>query len=243
MSKVILFDLDGTLLPMDTDLFVKNYIQKLGSRVSHILDPHEFTKALLAGTDAMIRNLEEEKTNEQVFTESFLSLVNLNKEEIWPTLDKFYEETFPTLNYLTEPTPVAKKVVEEAVNQGYRIVIATNPLFPKAAIYERLRWAGINELTFDIVTVYEESVYTKPHVEYYRNICHRLEVKPEDCIMVGNDKQEDMSASQIGMKTFLVHGYVIDRGEPNYPINDEGTLEQLYDKLKGKLGIFAREID
>ncbi|MDG5789103.1 HAD family hydrolase [Evansella sp. AB-P1] len=238
MTKVILFDLDGTLLPMDTDSFVKNYIKELAPRVAHIIDPNDFVKALWAGTEAMLRNLDHEKTNEKVFEETFLSLVNVKKEDIWPTLDDFYDKVFPTFSYLCEPTPLARQVVEEAVRQGYRIAVATNPVFPKAAIYHRLTWAGIDDLPFEIVTVYEESVFTKPHKQYYQYICDQLQVTPQECVMVGNDKQEDMVAATIGIKTFLVEGCVIDRGEPTYQIDEQGTLEQLVEKIRKKQGIF-----
>jgi HAD superfamily hydrolase (TIGR01549 family) len=239
MSKVILFDLDGTLLPMDTDAFVKDYLAQLAPRVAHIIDPQQFLKALWAGTEAMIRNFEHEKTNEQVFEETFLQLVKLKKEDIWPTLDDFYTNVFPTLSYLASPTPLARIVVEAAIKQGYRVAVATNPVFPKAAIYERLKWAGVADIPFEVVTVYENSAFTKPHTQYYQEICDRLEVNPRDCIMIGNDKQEDLAAAQIGMKTFLVEGHVIDRGEPLFSIDDHGTLEQLHEKLLNKEGVFS----
>ncbi|UCZ54139.1 HAD family hydrolase [Bacillus shivajii] len=240
MTKVILFDLDGTLLPMDTDAFVQQYIKELAPKVAHIIDPKLFVKALWAGTDAMMKNLDREKTNEQVFEETFLSIVPVEKDDIWPTLDHFYENVFPTFSYLCEPTPLAKQVVEEAVNQGYRVAVATNPVFPKTAIYHRLKWAGIDDQPFEVVTVYEESVYTKPHTHYYEHICEQLNVKPEECIMVGNDKQEDMVASEVDMKTFLVEGHVIDRGEPQYQIDDQGTLQDFYESLKEQKGLFAQ---
>jgi beta-phosphoglucomutase-like phosphatase (HAD superfamily) len=37
MAKVILFDLDGTLLPMDTQQFITNYIKELAPRVGILL--------------------------------------------------------------------------------------------------------------------------------------------------------------------------------------------------------------
>ncbi|MBM7094393.1 HAD family hydrolase [Bacillus sp. H-16] len=238
MVKVILFDLDGTLLPMDTEAFVENYIKELAPRVAHIMDPKQFVQALWAGTEAMIKNKDHQKTNEAVFEETFLSLIPVTKEEIWPTLDAFYEKVFPGFSHMSEPTPLAKEVVEEAVEKGYRVAIATNPVFPRAAINHRVNWAGISHIPFELVTVYEESVYTKPHTEYYKHICDQLEVNPDDCLMVGNDKQEDMSASAIGMRTYLVEGHVIDRGAPQFTIDDHGTLEDFYKDLKNGSGVF-----
>ncbi|KHF40167.1 HAD family hydrolase [Halalkalibacter okhensis] len=238
MAKVILFDLDGTLLPMDTHQFINHYIKELAPRVGHIVEPKKFVQALMAGTEAMIKNVEPAKTNEQVFEETFLAMTSLKRDEIWPTLDEFYDTVFPTFSHMTTPSKKAKEVVEEAVKQGFRVAIATNPVFPKVAIDHRLNWAGIDDLPFELVTVYEELSFTKPNVEYYLDICERLRVEPTDCIMIGNDVQEDMVTSTLGMNTFLVEGNVIDRGEPHYHIDDRGTLDDLYEKLANRQGIF-----
>jgi HAD superfamily hydrolase (TIGR01549 family) len=239
MSKVLLFDLDGTLLPMDTEQFVEGYLKALAGKVASHIEPDLFVKALWKGTHAMILNTDPTKSNEQVFEEEFLTLTQLQKEDIWPVFDEFYLNTFPTLSNLSKSTPLAKLIVEEALSQGYRVGIATNPVFPRLAIEHRIKWAGVDHIPFDIVTVYEESNYTKPHKEYYEMICDKLEVQPEECIMVGNDIQEDMSAKQLGMNTYLVEGYVIDRGEPTYQVDARGTLEQLYEQLKNREGIFS----
>ncbi|MDQ0338123.1 HAD superfamily hydrolase (TIGR01549 family) [Caldalkalibacillus uzonensis] len=239
MSKVILFDLDGTLLPMDTEQFVNNYLKLLAEKVSPHLEPQTFIKALWAATEAMITNLDPDKTNEQVFTTTFLKMTQLQKEKIWPIFDEFYDQIFPTLSHLCQPTPLAKMVVEEALEQGYRVAVATNPVFPRQAIEHRLTWAGVEHVPFELITVYEESRFTKPHRQYYEWICEALQVQPEQCVMVGNDMQEDMSASQLGMKTFLVEGHVIDRGQPQYSVHDRGTLTDLYHKLKKREGIFS----
>ncbi|OEF97090.1 HAD family hydrolase [Desulfuribacillus alkaliarsenatis] len=238
MKKAILFDLDGTLLPMDTDRFIKNYMRELAKKVAHIVDPEEFSKALWAGTSAMIKNRDDSITNEQVFEESFLPLIKLEKQAIWPTLDEFYANTFPTLSHLSSPTPIAKQVIEAALKQGYKVAVATNPVFPKVAIYERIKWAGLDDSVFSHITVYENSYFTKPHPQYYQHISNQLQVNPENCIMVGNDKQEDMAASAIGMKTYLVEDWLIDRGESLYNIDGQGTLAHLYEQLVNRSGLF-----
>lgn len=239
-DKVILFDLDGTLLPMDTDGFIDTYIQELAGRVSHIVEPEIFVKALLGGTKAMMSDLNPERTNEQVFEETFLSMSGVNKEEIWPVLDEFYDTTFPTFSYLCEPTSLAREVVEEAIAQGFKVAVATNPVFPRTAINHRLSWAGLQDLPFELVTVYEESMFTKPHKEYYEFIAEQLGTKPAQCVMAGNDVQEDLAASKAGMKTFLVKGCVIDRGEPQFKADDEGTLDELLRKLRNHESVFGK---
>lgn len=239
MKKAILFDLDGTLLPMDTEKFIRHYMQELAKEVAHLIEPEQFSKILWQSTHAVIKDLDENKKNADVFEEAFLSSVSLAREEIWPIFDTFYEETFTQFSHLTEPNETAPKVVQAAIDAGYIVAVATNPLFPRVAIEHRMNWAGIKELPFAKVTVYEDCHFTKPHPQYYQEICQELGVEPQNCIMVGNDVQEDMIAGQLGMKTFLVEGYVIDRKEPQYHIDERGTLEELLDRIRSKQGIFS----
>lgn len=240
MAKALLFDLDGTLLPMDTDVFVKHYIESFAQAIKKHLDPELFVQALLKGTGAMLTNLDPEKTNEQVFAETFIAITKVDKVTFWPILNAFYEEHFPKLVKHTQPTPWAAKIVEEATRQGYRLVVATNPLFPRSAIEQRLTWAGVAEFPFELITVYEEMSFTKPHPQYYQSIAQRLELPPESCIMIGNDMQEDMCAGKLGMQTFLVENCLVDRGEPKYQVDGQGSLEELYEQLKNREGIFCQ---
>ena len=71
MTKVVLFDLDGTLLPMDFDVFVKAYFggvaRKLAARG---YDPQKLVASIWQATAAMIKN-DGKKTNEAVFWDEF----------------------------------------------------------------------------------------------------------------------------------------------------------------------------
>lgn len=236
--KAILFDLDGTLLPMDTEVFISHYMKALAPKVGHIVEGEKFIKALWAGTQAMMTSRDGNKSNETVFTETFLPLAGVEKEDIWPVLDQFYENDFNSFSYLTSPSAEAKQVVQSAIDKGYKVAIATNPVFPKRAIEHRLAWAGLAEVPLEKVTYYENSYFTKPHKEYYQAIADELNVHPSDCIMAGNDMQEDMAAAETGMQTYLVEGHVIDRGAPMFPVHDKGTLAQLKKDIVKETGLF-----
>ncbi|MCF6094600.1 HAD family hydrolase [Microaerobacter geothermalis] len=238
-TKAILFDLDGTLLPMDTDGFIEKYLQLLAPRVAHIIEPKDFVKQLWASTHEMIKNNDPNTTNEQVFTEHFLKNTHLKREIIWPIFDHFYREIFPILKEHTNPTPLSRNIVETALDRGYKIAIATNPVFPREAIVHRMRWAEVDDLPFDWVTVYEESHFCKPNPNYYIEVANQLNIHPENCIMVGNDIQEDMVAGKTGMRTYLVRDYLIDRGNMAYHRDDEGSLEDLHNQLATGKSIFS----
>jgi FMN phosphatase YigB (HAD superfamily) len=235
----ILFDLDGTLLEMRTEPFVAQYLQELGKYVGDRFDTKKLLALIWDATKAMITSDDPGKTNEEVFTEHFLQKSGVSKEEIWPVFEGFYRDVFPSLSHLTFPSPWAKKIVEAAKAQGFQVAVATNPVFPKEAIYSRLAWIELAPDDFDLVTVYEEAHYTKPNPGYFQEICDRLGVEPTSCIMVGNHMQEDMVAGKLGMKTFLVTNYLEDRGEPVYPVDQRGTLEELYQAIVNRTGVFA----
>ncbi|MDK2824530.1 MAG: hypothetical protein PWQ67_282 [Clostridia bacterium] len=228
MLKAILFDLDGTLLPLDLEIFVHRYFEILGPFFAHKVEPKIFLKELMAATEAMINN-PGNFTNEEVFMENFLPAIKQNKEEIFPLFEDFYLTEFPKLKKYAGHSPLAAQIVGQAVDKGYKIVLATNPIFPKMATEHRMDWAGINKLPWDLVTTYENSRYSKPNPAYFREVCSKLAIIPGECLMVGNDVQEDLIAGTLGMKTFLVTDCLIDRGNPVYTPDYQGSLENLYE--------------
>ncbi|MFC4547313.1 HAD family hydrolase [Paenactinomyces guangxiensis] len=241
MIKACLFDLDGTLLPLDTDQFVETYLKALAPYVAHIIPPDKLVPAIWKATMAMIESNDGNLTNEQVFEQEFLRLTGLKREEIWPAFDRFYEIEFPKLRDYAGHNPAARQAVQAALDQGYKVAVATNPVFPKTAILERMRWAGVDDLPFEWVTVYEETHYCKPRPEYYLEVAEYLSVKPQECVMVGNDMQEDMVASTVGMNTFYLTEYRIDRGKPVYPVDQEGSLSDLIDLICKGRGFFEKK--
>lgn len=126
----------------------------------------------------------------------------------------------------------------ESVNilkeKGYDLVVATNPLFPKSAILNRIDWAGLNEEDFIFITSFEEMHFCKPNLDFYREILHKIDKEPSSCIMVGNDVKEDMIVNEIGVRTYLIEDYIIGNIEEDKNINYKGNYEDFYK--------FAREL-
>lgn len=231
MYKVVLFDLDGTLLPLDMDVFIRKYFGAISPYFKEIIDPDLFLENLMLSTRAMVKN-QGNTSNEEVFMESFLPAVGHDRETMYPLFNRFYEQEFPKLKEFADQTLWAAKCVELLIQKGYEIVLATNPLFPRLATEERMSWAGVADFPWRLVTTYENSYSCKPNIKYYQDICEKIGVLPEDCLMVGNDMQEDMVAGTIGMDTFLVTDFLIDRGEPVYNPGHTGTLEEFFTFIK-----------
>ena len=110
---------------------------------------------------------------------------------------------------------------------GLRVALATNPIFPAVATESRIRWAGLEPEDFELRTTYENIGYCKPNPEYYREIAARLGVRPEECLMVGNDVTEDMVAESIGMQVFLLTDCLINKERKNIAKYPRGSFNQL----------------
>ncbi len=240
MIKAICFDLDGTLIQMDTERFIGSYMKSLGEHMAPIVNPEKLSEWVWASTKEMIVNNDALKTNEEVFRAHFLSQCGIERDAIWPHFDEFYASKFSMLKQFIEPSPLSREIVQVALDAGLKVVIATNPVFPRAAIQERMRWIEIDDLPVEWVTVYEEAHFCKPNPGYYKEIVAKLNVLPDECVMIGNDMQEDMVASTVGMKTYLVTNHILDRGQPTYVVDEKGNIEELYDCIKNRTGLFSK---
>lgn len=215
MMDTILFDLDGTLLPLDLDKFTQRYFQEMGKKFHDLIDPKLLVKYIWAATEVMVNNLEPRR-NEEVFMEKFGQLVRAEDLPVYQQrFDEFYDQGFLMVRETVAESPEMQKSVGLLKDKGYRLVIATNPLFPRKAIYHRIEWAGFKPGDFEYVSCYEQNQYCKPQIHYYREVLQAIGKEPAECMMVGNDVQEDLVAGTLGLKTFLITDYLIHRtGEP-----------------------------
>lgn len=211
MITTVLFDLDGTLLPIDTDKFVQSYLKLLAGKFAGIVSPDKLLKDLINSTDLMIKNQDPNLTNQEVFTEDFAARIGHDWREVEPIFDNFYLNAFPGLVSCVEGEAAPNTAVAEAIQAGFDVVIATKPVFPRQAIMERLKWIGADQFPYRLVTSYENMHFCKPSLEYYREVLSLIGREPAECVMVGNDVDEDLCAAQLGMKTVLVKDYIINR--------------------------------
>jgi Cys-tRNA(Pro) deacylase len=236
LLRAVLFDLDGTLLQVHTEEFMREYLKEIAGAAAPVVDPGRFTGALLESTGVMMVNRDPALTNEQVFWEDFRTRMADCHGALEPLLNEYYAVQYKELARLTSASPLARQVVQAVLAGGLRIVLATNPLFPRSAIYDRMAWAGVVDLPWELVTSYEEMHYCKPHPEYYREIAGRLGLPPEDCLMVGNDMEKDIApAAAAGMLTYLVTDYLSNPQQVDYRglVDWYGSLDELYHWLTG----------
>ncbi len=227
MINTILFDLDGTLLPMDESKFTKLYFESLAKKFQpYGLNPESLIKSVWLGTKAMIDN-DGSMSNESQFWDTF-SAFNLGKREIMePLFTDFYEHQFEVVRNSTWINPLARKIVDLLHDKGYLTVLATNPLFPRVATHKRIGWAGLRVDDFALITTYENSNFTKPKTEYFQMVLQAIKRVPNECLMIGNDVEDDMAASKIGIETYLLTDCLMNHSQENIDAFKHGTFSEL----------------
>lgn len=205
MIEAVLFDLDGTLLEIEIDRLLPPYIQLLAAELADYIPPDTFGDELMTAVAEMIGNTDHHHTNERVFWMAMERHTGVTADIVGELIERFYKEKFPTLKHVARRVDIANDVVQEIAQNVKTVVLATNPIFPEVAIRERLTWAGVNSDHFSLITSYEKMHACKPNSEYYREICALVGIRPENCLMVGNDYDMDIvPAAAIGMHTYLV---------------------------------------
>ncbi len=230
--KAILFDLDGTLLPMDQNLFVKAYFGLLAKKLStHGYEAEKLIDAIWKGTAAMVRN-DGKRINEHVFWIKFIEIFGEKAKEDYPLFEEYYEKDFDRVQDACGYNPEAAKTVAALKEMGYRIALATNPIFPSIATEKRIHWTGLAPDDFELYTTYENSSFCKPNPAYYLAITEKLGVRPEECLMVGNDVTEDMIAETLGMKVFLLKDCIINKENKDISVYPSGSFGELLKYVK-----------
>ena len=226
--QAILFDLDGTLLHMPQDPFLKELFIAESTEVAPRLDvsPETLLSVIKKGVYAMVNN-DGSCTNEEACLKVARPALPKSDEEVGKAFDLYYTGNFRALTHLQSPNPFAKKAVLMAREKAGRVILATNPVFPPSAQRARLSWIGLTPEDFDHVTHYENSHYCKPNPAYYSEILDRFHLDPKDCLMVGNDIGEDMiPAKALGMDLFLVTDCLIAEAHDPAAFQN-GSFEEL----------------
>lgn len=225
--KGIFFDLDGTLLDMDQDGFTKGYLGLLAKTLAPKgYNPDLLIQGIWAGTKAMVKN-DGSIANEEVFWKTFAELLGDKIYQDKGIIDNFYVDEFTKARVYTKEKPQVKRAITALKKTGLKMVVASNPIFPLLAMEHRINWAGLNAGDFEFVTSYETSHYAKPNPKFFAELADRLNLKSSEVLVVGNDVDEDMCASKLGFKVFLITDDVFNKNNQDISIYPQGDFNDL----------------
>lgn len=217
MIKAILFDMDGTLLPMDNERFLKIYLSRVGACLPGQEAGH-VAKCIMGASMQVARRKGGDETNADMFARIFCGMTGMDYDFCFPHFDRFYAEEFHKIGEFFPPEPLARTIIDACRQKGFTLALATVPLFPRAAMLARMAWAGIREEDFALCTSYEDFLTSKPDPAYYLDVAGRIGASPDECLMVGNDADDDIRpALEAGMGAFFLTPHAIGEAPPEVP--------------------------
>ncbi len=224
--KAIFFDLDGTLLDLDMDLFLKEYFEGISAFFgSRGYDAKLFFKAIMAGVKSMTQ--EEGGCNYDRYWNTFCALTQEKREEMEPLFLEYYETDFNNIGKNVTPREEAREILSILKQKHYPLYLTTMPLFPRVAVEKRLGWAGCPMDVFDRITTYDNSTKTKPYLEYYQENVEKIGVDPSAILMIGNNTKEDLSCMGLGIDAYLVTDCLLDPIGFDIETVKHGSLQDL----------------
>ena len=202
MLNTILFDLDNTLILFDEAAYFRRYMELVQAEFADIIPPDELGKKLFQATQSLMEN-QGGMSNLDFFIRMFSPTPDKRDGIILERFERFYSSEYDQLKSLAIPVKGVRDIIEGIADRGLDMVIASNPLLPLSIQEKRLAWAGLEDISFTLITHIANMSFVKPQAGYYREICSKIGRSPEECLMVGNDPINDMSAAKIGIKTYL----------------------------------------
>ena len=202
MLKAVLLDLDNTMVLFDEMTFYNRYFEKLCRCFGDILPADAFTDLVLRSTISLGEN-NGDMSNRRFFLKTFMKDRREPAAHIWKRFMAFYETTYDEIAVEVSVPEGLNDVLDRLQKRAFKLVLASNPIYPRVALEKRMAWAGIATHRFQLVTHIENMSFVKPRPGYYRQVCEMIDTPPERCLMVGNDPVNDMAAASAGLKTFL----------------------------------------
>ena len=207
MIKAVLLDLDDTLILTDTDNFFPAYLKRLGAHAAGFDDPQQFVNRIM-GT--FVETLNEDDPTRPLYDRLMEKLAADGRHErkaLEDLFGSFYRDAYQALNGWIQPRPASRRLLDFLFAQRKRVVVATNPGLPEAAIHHRMRWGNVapEDYPFSLVTTLEAMHFGKPRPEYYAEIVWRLAVEPGEALMAGNDWEADIvPAAAAGLHAYWI---------------------------------------
>ena len=233
MLKAVFFDLDGTLLYMDEPKFLEIYfdamVRFLNGRVANT---EKFVEATKVGTRAMFKN-DGSLTNEEVFWRGFEGYFGRATREEVELMDAYYDRPFEETFVTCKPNPYSCEIVKFCREAGLKVILSTNPLFPRIATVKRMAISGLREEDFDLVTTFENSSFCKPNPEYFIELMRKFSLSADEVIVFGNNTFDDGEcAVGAGLKCYIIESENLIENEKSTHSFERIQITDVIDTVK-----------
>ncbi len=225
MIRAIVFDLDNTL----TD-FMKMKADAVSAAIDGMIDAglKRPRVELQARIDAIYqaRGLEYQR----VFDELLVSVLGRVDPKIHASGIVAYRKARAAMVLY----PKVQLTLLELVRRGIRLGVVSDA--PQDQVWQRLCSLGLQHV-FDAVVTFDDTKARKPDPAPFREVLRRLDVRPEESLMVGDWPERDVVGGRsLGMRTvFARYGdtFGTEESGAEYDIDDVHELVGIVDRLNG----------
>jgi FMN phosphatase YigB (HAD superfamily) len=233
MIKVVLLDLDATLIRVQTEVFVREYVRGLSERLAEALQlpPERCAQALRSAAQAIGADLDPSCSNRAVFERSLAESLAIPPALLRDIFERAHAVVYPLLAPLVAPEPAALPLLERLLAREIAFAVITNPFFSLEAICQRMVWGNLPlDLPYALITSLDEMHFAKPRPHFYEEVLARIGLEPDQAIMVGDDLYNDIAPAQaVGMHAYWING---ERTLHNFAAEvQDGLLERLARQL------------
>ncbi len=194
MIKAVLLDLDNTLLHNPDVIFAGEILRSFELHFQKRLGVDGAAEALRHSIRLAEQPGDRYETNCTRMLNSLTGRLDLGLEVASSAVDTFYDTVYDDCARLTAPMLGARRLVQCLLDQGLLVAIATNPIYPAAAVHKRIAWAGLADLVdeFAFVTHSENMHFAKPDPAFYAETIARVGIEPDEALMIGDSERNDM---------------------------------------------------
>jgi len=230
--RALFFDLDGTLLQVEMRQFIPTYLDGLAVHLGDRVDPPAFRALARNAIMHLLERRQRDGSNRRQFLRLLETHGGISPQQFERALGAYCDDGLECLRPLVRPLPEIRTLLDTAFASGREVVIATNPVFPREIVAARLRWGGMDDYPFALVSDWENSCLCKPAPGYFEDLLEHFNLRPEQALMIGNDTGHDLAAGRVGIATLLVDTWLIDRKEDALPPDWRGDHHQLIEILQ-----------
>ncbi|MBQ9265936.1 MAG: HAD family hydrolase [Bacilli bacterium] len=211
MVKLLIFDMDGTLIDTDKVLLETwKELFKLYKPSDYVVD------------EEVVRTFSGPPIQESIakaFPEKDQSFI---LKEYRARTEKYYD-------YYLKIYPGEKEVLERLSKEGYILAIATQK--NKKMALKSLEMQGIYDY-FSLILTSNDGFKTKPSPDMINYILANFDCKPEEAIMIGDTAYDYLAAKNAGVRSILFKGSKRTYSEEVDPLGIFSSYEEIYHFLK-----------
>ncbi|ABM03227.1 phosphoglycolate phosphatase [Psychromonas ingrahamii 37] len=214
-KEVILFDLDGTLIDSAPDLSLA--VNHMLSALQRPTFEQDIIRSWVGnGAEVLVKR---GLSGQDVIDE------NIDPDLVEKSLQLFFNFYKKNLCVDTKLYPSVRACLKILKAKGYRLVIVTNKPFEFIEpILEGLELTGL----FEMLLGGDSLEKRKPDALPLLHVCEKLSVTVEQCLMVGDSKNDILAAKAAKMESIgLTYGY--NYGEDISRYNPEAVFDDFSD--------------